>query len=452
MDEFEFFVGIDWSTTDHDVCVVGADGKVAARGRFPDTGEGDSRLTDWLATTTRSSPAKIAVGIELTRGHIVESLIERGFSVFAINPKQLDRFRDRFSVAGAKDDSLDAEVIGTSLRTDFARYRRVTVDEPAIIELREWSRAHEDVQRDLVRVRNQMLDLLRRYYPAFIALHDDICAPVMLDLWELMPTSSEARGMSPKRVNAVLKQNRIRALDADSVLSALRTTPVHLAPGTSEAIVARLRLMVPRARLLVAQGREAHRKLESLGKALSASAPVDGDAEGQKCEHRDAAILLSLPGIAWINLATLLAEASYALKQRDYHALRLYAGAAPVTKRSGNVVLHHMRIACNDRLRNALHSWASTAAIYDPWSRTYYAELRGRGHSHARATRQLGDRLLSVACSMLRNGELFDPTRRHVHPPVDSPTAASPRSASRVKGAKRRAQRGQPLTRLSTAS
>lgn len=451
MDEFEVFVGIDWSTTFHDVCIVGSNGKVLARGRFPDNGEGDSQLSTWLTTTTKSLPGKIAVGIELTRGHIVETLIERGFSVFAINPKQLDRFRDRFSVAGAKDDSLDAEVIGTSLRTDFARYRRVALDEPAIVELREWSRAHEDVQHELVRVRNQMLDLLRRYYPAFIDLYDDICAPVMLELWELIPSSSVARGMSPRSVTAILKRNRIRVLDADAVLASLRATPVHLAPGTSDAIVARMRLMVPRARLLVQQVREAHRKLESLGKALSESAPVDGDAEGQKCEHRDAAILLSLPGIAWINLATVLAEAGHALKQRDYHALRLYAGAAPVTKRSGNVVLHHMRIACNDRLRNAVHSWATTAATYDPWSKSYYDALRGRGHSHGRAARQLGDRLLSVACSMLRSGQLFDPTRRHAHSPVDS-LVASPRSAGRVRAAKRRAKRGQPLTRLSAAS
>jgi hypothetical protein len=32
--------------------------------------------------------------------------------------KQLDRFRDRYSVAGAKDDKRDAMVLADSLRTD----------------------------------------------------------------------------------------------------------------------------------------------------------------------------------------------------------------------------------------------------------------------------------------------------------------------------------------------
>jgi len=53
---------------------------------------------------------RVAVAIEVPRGAIVELLVERGFQVFAINPKQLDRFRDRHTVAGAKDDRRDAFV------------------------------------------------------------------------------------------------------------------------------------------------------------------------------------------------------------------------------------------------------------------------------------------------------------------------------------------------------
>ena len=38
-------------------------------------------------------------------------MIDRGFAAYTINPKQLDRLRDRFSVAGAKDDRRDAYVL-----------------------------------------------------------------------------------------------------------------------------------------------------------------------------------------------------------------------------------------------------------------------------------------------------------------------------------------------------
>jgi Transposase len=70
---------------------------------------------------------------------VVETLVERGFQVYAINPKQLDRCRDRPSLAGAKDDRRDAFVLGDSLRTDRHCFRRVRRDDPMVIQVRELS-------------------------------------------------------------------------------------------------------------------------------------------------------------------------------------------------------------------------------------------------------------------------------------------------------------------------
>src|SRR6266851_203498 len=84
----------------------------------------------------------------MPHGPVVEMLMERGFQVFAVNPKQLDRF----TVAGAKDDSRDAHVLGDSLRTDRHAFRPLAVDDPAIIELREWSCMAEDQQEERSRL------------------------------------------------------------------------------------------------------------------------------------------------------------------------------------------------------------------------------------------------------------------------------------------------------------
>jgi hypothetical protein len=76
---------------------------------------------------TRAAPTAIAVAIEVPHGPIVEAPLERGFQVYAINPKQLERFRDRFTVAGAKDDRRDAHVLGdrvTCSGTSRVRLRR----------------------------------------------------------------------------------------------------------------------------------------------------------------------------------------------------------------------------------------------------------------------------------------------------------------------------------------
>ena len=90
----------------------------------------------------------IHVAIEMRHGPIVETLLERGFNVYAINPKQLDRFRDRFSPAGAKDDSRDAELLADALRTNMRAFRKLALAEPLIVKLREWSRMTDDLNAE----------------------------------------------------------------------------------------------------------------------------------------------------------------------------------------------------------------------------------------------------------------------------------------------------------------
>jgi transposase len=122
-------------------------------------------MCDWLVTTSGEEPPKIAVAIEVPHRPIVKILLERRFQVDAVNPKQLDRFRDRFTVAGAKDDRRDAYVLGDALRTDRHCFRRLAVEDPVVIELREWSRMAEDLSQERNRLANRVREQLWRYYP-----------------------------------------------------------------------------------------------------------------------------------------------------------------------------------------------------------------------------------------------------------------------------------------------
>jgi transposase len=110
--------------------------------------------------------------------------------------------------------------------------------------------------------------------------------------------------------------------------------------------------------------------------------------------------------------ATMLAEASQALADRDYHALRSYGGTAPITHQSGKRRSVVMRQGCNQRLRNAIYHWSRVSTQCDQRSREHYAELRAKGHSHGRALRGVADRLLGVLIAMLSSGTTYDPLRR----------------------------------------
>ena len=406
-DDARWFAGIDWASQAHQACLIDAGGKIIAERSFAHDGAGLAELCNWLLATTGAEPAAIAVAIEVPHGPIVEALLERGFQVYAINPKQLDRFRDRFTVAGAKDDRRDAHVLSDSLRTDRHCFRRLAAEDAVVIELREWSRMTEDLQQERNRLANRVREQLWRYYPQALAIGDDLAADWFLELWTAVPTPAKAVRTREGAVERILKTHRIRRVTAPEVLRTLRQPALAVAPGTTEAATAHIRAVAERLKLVNRQIREAHRRLDQL------CAKLAGDAgeipPGQEPEQRDVTILRSLPGVGRIVLATLLAEAPEPLRRRDYHALRTLSGVAPVTRRSGKRCIVIMRQACHMRLRTAVYHWARVAIQHDELSRRRYAALRQRGHSHGRALRSVADRLLAVACAMLTRQAVFDP-------------------------------------------
>ena len=405
MNERNWYAGVDWASESHHVVLTDADGRKIGEKAFRHSGEGLAEMAAWLLATSGAAEAgQIRAAIEVPHGPVVEALIERGFKLHVLNPKQMDRFRDRFTLAGAKDDSRDAETMASALRTDAKCFRLLALADPVVIELREWSRIAEDLGDERSRLANRLQDQLWRYYPAFLELKGDFAAEWALDLWHAAPTPKKATRIGEATIAAILKRHRIRRFDAAHVLSILRKPPLQLAPGTAEAARAHIATLLPRIRLLNRQIKEAHDRIDALIARFGAAE----EAEPGQNKQRDAEILASLPGNGRIVLATLLAEATDALQRRDYAALRSLTGIAPVTKRSGKSIIVVRRYACHRRLAQAMYHWARVAVQRDIRSRAKYAALRARGHSHGRALRSVADRLLNVACAMLRAGTLFD--------------------------------------------
>jgi transposase len=405
-DQRQWYAGIDWGSQSHCVCLTDGAGHKIGEKNFRHSGEGLAEMAAWLLTESGAlDPSQVLVGIEVPHGPVVEALLERGFALHALNPKQLDRFRDRFTLAGAKDDSRDAEVMASALRTDPHCFRALLAVDPILVELREWSRIVEQLGRERVGLANRLQSLLWRYFPAMLELETDLAAEWLLELLELAPTPQQAACLHKSRIAKLLQNHRIRRLDAEAVITILRQPPLRLAGGTVEAVSAHVATTIPHLRLLNRQIKDAARQIDRLTAQLMA--PQD-DQPGQN-EQRDAAILASLPGIGRIVLATLLAEGFDALQRRDYPALRTLTGVAPVTRRSGKSHFVVRRRACNPRLANAVYHWARVATQHDAKSRAKYTQLRSRGHTHGRALRSVADRLLNVACAMLRAGQIFDP-------------------------------------------
>src|SRR5919106_37613 len=321
---YDWFVGIDWGSQQHQVSVLDRNRRRVGERVVDHDGASLARLADWLWTVSAGQPQRVAVAIEVPRGAIVEGLLERGFHLFAINPKQLDRFRDRHSVAGAKDDRRDAFVLADSVRTDQPSFRRLQLEDPQLLLLRELSRAEETLLEDFRRNANRLRDQLHRFYPQMLQLCSAADEPWLWDLIDLVPTPAHATRLSEEQVQRVLKTHRIRRVKAHAVLRCLQTPALPVAPGAAEAAQAHCGFLLPCLRVLAEQLQACNQQVSALLRTLA-------EEPGEGAGPSDVAIVLSLPGVGRKITAWLFPEAGQPLAERDYQVLRTHGGVAPVS-------------------------------------------------------------------------------------------------------------------------
>jgi len=99
-----FFVGIDWATEIHAVCVLDPGGRQIATFPVAHTADGLGRLTAALARL--GDPAGIPVAIERPNGRLVDVLLEAGHPVVPVSPNAIKTWRDGEVLSGAKSDLL----------------------------------------------------------------------------------------------------------------------------------------------------------------------------------------------------------------------------------------------------------------------------------------------------------------------------------------------------------
>lgn len=412
MSELTWYVGVDWGSRRHHACVLDGAGKVRGERAFEHGGPGLWAMATWIAETAGgAAPATVGVAIETPRGPVVESLLAQGLAVHSINPRQLDRFRDRYSPAGAKDDRRDARVLASALRTDPRCLRRLAAPDPQLVELGEWRCIRGELVDERTRLVNRMHEMLWRYFPAFNQLvGDDLSAPWARALWRRVPTPDAARRTRESTYAKLLKQHRVRRLDAATVKARLAEAPPNIEPAAAVAAETHARLLARRLALVAGQLAEADARIDALLGELGGADPKCGGAPAAtEGRPRDATILRSITGIGPCVLATLLAEAGDVLARRDYRALRCLCGTAPVTRQSGGMRIVTRRLAVDGRLRDAVLDWARVAVRHDAGCAARYQALRARGHGYYRALRSVADGLLRVACAMLRDGTLYEP-------------------------------------------
>jgi transposase len=389
-------VGIDWAETEHAACLVDEGGRVVRRLRVAHTRAGLDKLHAAIAAA-EADPRRVLAALERPDGLLVGSLLGAGDTVYALNPKSVERYRTRARTSGAKTDPADAELIARVLLTDRDRHRPLLPSSEAAQELRAVARDDERAARDQRRLLNRLRIELLDVFPQAVAAFPALEAPTALAFLARWPSAAEAGPTTEAELDAFFRQHRhgwpdraaaqVRAaLDAEALAA-----PAHLARAKAGTV----RLLAEQLLLLHRQRAAWEARLRAL---------LAGDEA-----HPDGEILLSLPGLDARLAARVLGEVGDRRERFPTPAsLQCYAGTAPVTKRSGKSCVVTARLACNRPLRQACLQWAFCSLVRSAWARDFYDRQRAAGKTHFKALRALANRWLEVLHALLRTGRTYD--------------------------------------------
>ena len=395
-------LGIDWGSQLHALALVGPDREIIEEWELEHTAEAVEDLLTRLEH--EGGPNAVLVAIEPGAALLMDRLWSAGYTIYPINPKQLDRFRDRLSPSGAKDDARDALVAALAVITDRERLRALQPQDEASEELVARAAARKRLVDRRTALSNQLTATLRRFFPSMLDLKRDACDPFFLDLLQAYPDPEKAGRARGSRVERLLRSHRIRALDTADVLHILHGPAFPVRKAVQRSCRDEVIDLARQIQLLNEQIQQSEKRLAALFE-----------------EHPDRELYLSLPGMG-INLAvrvgTRIGRSRF--EQLDPSILRCLVGTAPVSKITGKrrrrrgaaptygrrIVI--MRRACDRQLQADMNQWAAQSLRSSGWARSGYDDQRRRGKTHNQALRTLANKWIVILQAVITSRRPYD--------------------------------------------
>jgi transposase len=392
------FVGIDWASRAHELCVVDAEGAVVERFGFAHSERGISGALERLAKL--GSASELPVAIERPDGLLVDRLLEAGHAVVPIHANAFHAARPRWEGAGAKSDPGDAYRLADLLRTDHHRLRPLRPLDRATRELQALVRLRDDHVKARVAATNQLAALLGQHWPGAAAIFGRLDSEIALDFLQRYPTPESTARLGEARLAAFLRRHCYcgRRSPAE-LLARLREAPRPACALDPDVVAELVQVQARLLRTLLAS-------IADLERAIAAT--LD--------QHAKAQLLKPLPRVGTISLGQLVAEVGPLLDRTpSADEAAALCGAVPITKRSGQQRAVCFRHATNAKARKALTVWADNSRRASPWAERIYRDARARGCRHPHAVRILARAWLRVIWTCWHTDTAYDPARRRGH-------------------------------------
>ena len=388
-----YYLGVDWADEFHQVRVSDPEGNKVIEKKVVEDVEGLSEFGRFL-DENRAKGIELWAAIEKPHGRIVDFLLDHGVVVYPVNPKALDRVRDRFRMSQSKNDCFDAYVLAEFVRTDHGHLRALEPNSDPAQELKLLTRDQHRLVRQKTRLLNQLTTTLKEYYARPLEVFSDLESNIALDFLRQYPTPQDLSNLTRRQWNRFCKREHPLGEERCKELWEQLNQPQLAVP--EHVVRAKARLMA----VLVVQLKTLRDGVENYNERIRsffASMPA-------------AELVKMLPGAKTGTIvATLWAELGDAKSRwESFRHLQAEAGVVPVTRASGKSRVVQFRFSCNKVMRHAVYWLAFVSLNRSEWANHYYRNQRAKGHSHHQALRALGAKWLKIIFVMWRDHKPYD--------------------------------------------
>lgn len=389
------YVGIDWSDDHHDIAITNDSASTFAEFQISHDSNGFTMLHDKIASLEKQ-PASVLVALETNRGLLVHELLRYGYSVYAINPKAVNRFKDRYVLSKAKSDPLDAMALAHLLRTDRHRFKAL---KPLPDDYRLMDRLCNDLRKlvdEKARIINQITSILKEFYPKALKLFS-IDSNIAITFLKAFPDPLSLSTCTKKAFFSFFKKHHYTHPDKVEKLWEIAQTP-DPEPDRVIAKACRFRLLTLIDQLPVLKEHVADYEKEI-------QAILDNLPETET--------ISSLPGVGKRLTPELSAALgpNYKNSQNRFQSaedIARLSGCVPVTRQSGKWKTVSVRYACVKSLRRTFYDWAFASLKESTWARAYYDYQKSKNQRHSTIIRNLGKKWTKILFAIWSQGVTYD--------------------------------------------
>lgn len=389
-----FYLGIDIGKRTHVASVMNEEGKILLKGfAFSNTTDGAENLFRVLHKFSVSAKDFVA-GMEAT-GHywlaLFSFLEEHQLVVHVLNPIQTDGWRNATEIRKRKTDTIDSVLIADLIR--YGDFVETSLTDENIMSLKNLSRYRTYLVGTAGDFKRKIIAVLDQVFPEYETVFNrrGIFGKASKEVLLEFSSPDAINEVSAETLAETLGQvsrNRLGTDKAEALKEAAsRSFGVRFA---QEAYTFQLRSMIDQIKFLEIKIKEVETEIMRIIETLDS-------------------VLLTVPGVGFINGAAILGEIGDIDRFATPAKLVAYAGLDASVTKSGEYEATHNVISKRGSpyLRKALFSAAFVASNTDPVFQAFYKKKRAEGKHHLTAVGAVARKLCYTIHAVLKKNEPY---------------------------------------------